>query len=66
MPADANYGLRDHVEAELDYADQIFSGHPGWMVIDVSGRAIEETATIILEAIKDREEQPSLRPPANA
>jgi hypothetical protein len=30
------------------------------MVIDVSGRAIEGTATIILEAIKDREELPSI------
>lgn len=56
MPADANYGLRDHVLAELDYADEIFAHHPGWMVIDVSGRAIEETATIILESIKDRED----------
>jgi regulator of PEP synthase PpsR (kinase-PPPase family) len=57
MPADAAYGLRDHVRAELDFADQIFSAHPQWMVIDVSGRAIEETATMILESIKDREEK---------
>ncbi len=60
MPPDANYGLREHVNAELDYAEEIFRAHPGWMVIDVSGRAIEETATIILEAIKDREELPSV------
>ncbi len=64
MPADANYGLRDHVQAELDYADAIFSEHPTWMVVDVSGRAIEETATIILESIKDREELPTHLPPA--
>ena len=56
MPADAAYGLRDHVRAELDFADQLFAQHPTWMVIDVSGRAIEETATMILEAMKDREE----------
>lgn len=60
MPPDANYGLREHVSAELDYADEIFQNHPGWMVIDVSGRAIEETATIILEALKDREELPTV------
>lgn len=65
MPADANYGLRDHVQAELEYADEIFSSHPGWMVVDVSGRAIEETATIILEAIKDREEL-TIPPPSHA
>ena len=67
MPADANYGLRDHVCAELDYADEIFANHPGWMVIDVSGRAIEETATIILESVKDREDRaapPPARPTA--
>ena len=60
MPPDANYGLRDHVYAELDYADEIFSSHPGWMVIDVSGRAIEETATIIIEALKERDDIPGL------
>jgi regulator of PEP synthase PpsR (kinase-PPPase family) len=58
MPPDANYGLRDHVHAELEYADEIFRANPQWMVIDVSGRAIEETATIILEALKDREDHP--------
>ncbi|MEM9188203.1 MAG: pyruvate, water dikinase regulatory protein [Myxococcota bacterium] len=65
MPEDANYGLRDHVRSELDHAHQIFKEHPGWTVLDVSGRAIEETATIILELYKDRMEQPqtSLRPP---
>lgn len=57
MPSDANYGLRDHVKAELDYAHQIFRDHPQWAVVDVSGRAIEETATIILEMLKDREER---------
>jgi regulator of PEP synthase PpsR (kinase-PPPase family) len=57
MPADASYGLRDHVRTELEFAESIFAAHPSWMVLDVSGRAIEETATIILEAVKDREEK---------
>ena len=56
MPADASYGLRDHVRAELDAAAELFARHPSWMVIDVSVRAIEETATMILESIKDRED----------
>lgn len=55
MPTDANYGLRDHVRAELEHAHQLFKSHPGWQVLDVSGRAIEETATIILELYKDAE-----------
>jgi regulator of PEP synthase PpsR (kinase-PPPase family) len=53
MPMDASYGLRDQVKQELDYARQIFAEHPGWPVIDVTGRAIEETAVIILESLKD-------------
>ena len=56
MPTDTAYGLREHVRTELEYAEALYAKHPGWMVIDVSGRAIEETATIILESIKDREE----------
>ncbi|MGF1469576.1 MAG: pyruvate, water dikinase regulatory protein [Sandaracinaceae bacterium] len=56
MPSDADYGLRENVQSELMYAEDLFRENPGWMVIDVSGRAIEETASIILEAIKDRED----------
>jgi regulator of PEP synthase PpsR (kinase-PPPase family) len=56
MPMDASYGLRDQVKLELDYAKQIFGAHPKWPVIDVSGTAIEETAAIILESIKQRNE----------
>ena len=54
MPIDASYGLADQVKAELDYARNIFDRHPSWPVIDVTGRAIEETAVIILEALKER------------
>ncbi len=57
MPVDANYGLRDHVKAELEYAHQMFKDNPVWSVVNVSGRAIEETATIILEYYKDTEEK---------
>jgi hypothetical protein len=64
MPPDANYGLRDHVKAELEYAHAVFRDNPEWMVVDVTNCAIEETATIILEALKEREELQGLtRPP---
>jgi regulator of PEP synthase PpsR (kinase-PPPase family) len=56
MPSDANYGLREHVKAELEYAHKLFKQHPEWMIVDVTNCAIEETATIILEAVKEREE----------
>ena len=56
MPVDANYGLREQVKEELEYAMRLFRAHPGWPVIDVTGRAIEETAVIILESLKERDE----------
>ena len=56
MPSDANYGLRDHVKAELEYAHSIFRDNPEWMVVDVTNCAIEETATIILDAVKEIDE----------
>ena len=56
MSVDANYGLKDQVKEELEYAQTIFRAHPRWPVIDVTGRAIEETAVIILESLKEREE----------
>jgi len=64
MPPDANYGLRDHVKAELEYAHGILRNNPDWMVVDVTNCAIEETATIILEALKTHEAITRLtRPP---
>jgi regulator of PEP synthase PpsR (kinase-PPPase family) len=63
MPPDANYGLRDHVKAELEYAHAIYRDNPEWMVVDVTNCAIEETATIILEALKEREELTGLTTP---
>ena len=57
MSVDANYGLREQVKEELEYASRVFNAHPHWPVIDVTGRAIEETAVIILESLKERDEQ---------
>lgn len=57
MPPDTNYGLREHVREELEYAHSIFRAHPQWPVIDVTGRAIEETAGIIVDVMKERGRQ---------
>jgi regulator of PEP synthase PpsR (kinase-PPPase family) len=56
MPTDSAYGLREQVKQELEFARSIFRQHPSWPVIDVTGRAIEETAVIILESLKERDE----------
>jgi regulator of PEP synthase PpsR (kinase-PPPase family) len=55
MPSETNYGMREHVREELDYAAALFKEHK-WPVVDVTGRAIEETAVIVLEKMKERGE----------
>jgi regulator of PEP synthase PpsR (kinase-PPPase family) len=64
MPGDANYGMREHVRSELEYAHDIFRKHPDWHIVDVTNRAIEETATIILEYFKEMEETRGMSIPA--
>src|SRR5262245_23810502 len=56
MSVDTSYALRDQVKEELEFAAKVFREHPSWPVIDVTGRAIEETAVIILESLKERDE----------
>src|SRR5450432_4089568 len=57
MPAETNYALREHVKEELAFANRLFALHPTWPIIDVTGRAIEETAVIILESLKERDDK---------
>jgi regulator of PEP synthase PpsR (kinase-PPPase family) len=57
LSVDASYGLREQVKEELEFAQRVFKAHPQWPVIDVTGRAIEETAVIILESLKEKDEQ---------
>jgi regulator of PEP synthase PpsR (kinase-PPPase family) len=54
MPGDAQYGVRDHVARELAWAESIFAAHPTWPVLDMTGRSVDETAGLILEAIAPR------------
>lgn len=54
MPVDVAYGLEGQVREELEFAQRIYAQHPTWPVIDVTGRAIEETAVIILETLRER------------
>jgi regulator of PEP synthase PpsR (kinase-PPPase family) len=54
MSVDAAYGLKDQVKEELEFAQRLFRAHPTWPVIDVTGRAIEETSVIIIEKMKER------------
>jgi regulator of PEP synthase PpsR (kinase-PPPase family) len=55
MPSDTSYGQRDHIAQEIAFAQSLFRDHAQWPVIDVTGKAIEETAADILRIKKDRD-----------
>ena len=55
MPPDTSYGQRDHIAQEIKYAQQLFRLHASWPVIDITGKAVEETAADILRIKKDRD-----------
>jgi regulator of PEP synthase PpsR (kinase-PPPase family) len=54
MPSATNYGDIDYILAELEYANELFASHPSWPIIDVTSKAVEETAAIILRVLQDR------------
>lgn len=49
-----NYSEMDYVRQELEFARKIFSRNPNWPVIEVTGKAIEETAALVLRLYYDR------------
>lgn len=51
-PTSEHYAQLDHVQEELKHAHQVFSKFKGMMVIDVTGKAIEEIAAEILHGLK--------------
>ncbi len=53
MPVETNYGMREHVREELEYALGLFRDN-GWPTVDVTGRAVEESAVIVLESMRDK------------
>jgi regulator of PEP synthase PpsR (kinase-PPPase family) len=50
----SNYGHIDHIYMELEYANEIFRRNPAWPVIDVTHRAIEESAAVVLQIYSER------------
>ncbi|CAL5344577.1 unnamed protein product [Camellia sinensis] len=50
----SNYSEMDYVREELEYAGRIFAQNPIWPVIEVTGKAIEETAAVMLRLYNDR------------
>jgi hypothetical protein len=54
LEPNASYASREHIRQELEYAESIFRQNPGWTVIDITGKAIEEAAAVILELLEER------------
>jgi regulator of PEP synthase PpsR (kinase-PPPase family) len=54
MPKGTNYGDMAYILAELEFANDLFRGNPTWPVLDVTNRAIEETAAHIARRLRDR------------
>eukprot|EP00253_Pinus_taeda_P011219 PITA_11219 len=53
----SNYSEMDHIRRELDYGNKLFAQNPRWPVIDVTGKAIEETAAVIVHIYHERREK---------
>jgi regulator of PEP synthase PpsR (kinase-PPPase family) len=56
----SNYAEMAHVRQELDHANQIFAQNPMWPVIGVTGKAIEETAAVVVRVYHDRKQKCSM------
>ncbi len=54
MPGRTNYSDMDYILAELEWAEDQFRRQPSWPVIDVTRKAVEETAAIILKIMGER------------
>lgn len=54
MDADAGYGDLDTIRKEMVWARKLFQRHPEWTVLDITRKAIEETASTVLEAYRKR------------
>ena len=55
LASQANYASFERILEELDYAEKIMK-RVGCPIIDVSNKAIEETASLMLDILKKREE----------
>ena len=54
LDSNSNYGHLEHILMELEYAHEIFRQNPTWPVVDVTSRAVEETATVVLKIHDER------------
>jgi len=58
-----DYASMDQILEEIDYADQIFRKNKRWPVFNVTGKALEETASEIVKVMLSRRKQAGLPSP---
>jgi hypothetical protein len=51
---DINYADPQHVVDELNYSHRLFQQNPGWPVVDITGKAVEEIASEICSLTVDK------------
>jgi regulator of PEP synthase PpsR (kinase-PPPase family) len=49
-----DYGEIAQIRRELEHAKALYAAHPAWTVIDITRKAVEETASTVLEAYRER------------
>ncbi len=54
MRNDTNYGQMDYILAELEYSEELFRRNRQWTLINVTNKALEETAALILSLTTER------------
>ena len=54
MQPDAGYGDLRQIRREIGFARKTFDAHPEWTIVDISRKAIEETASWILDTYRSR------------
>ncbi|XP_077221037.1 putative pyruvate, phosphate dikinase regulatory protein, chloroplastic [Tasmannia lanceolata] len=56
----SNYSEMEHVRKELEFANKIFAQNPVWPIIEVTGKAVEETAAVVVRIYHDRKQKCSM------
>jgi regulator of PEP synthase PpsR (kinase-PPPase family) len=54
LPGRSNYSEMGYILEEIDWAEGLFRKRPSWPVIDVTRKAVEETASIIIKILEER------------
>lgn len=54
MRPDSDYGDLRHIRREVNYAKRLIADHPDWTVIDMSRKAVEEAASTVMAAYRER------------